>query len=215
MLAFQLIANVKRELDDTRTYRVREVKNWRCLPVCSQSCLKPESSESHSATHTHLSPHTQEHWSTAGITSDPWLGSHWALLVCVSVSRPTGTPVCAHSMCYFEVVCAWVCIFVSVEGLRGRKKEWKTTGERGREGGIKAERWQRGRWKRHRQESMPSFSLSLSLPPSPTHSSKYCDHRKVISKLSQSEDNEPTESHRKKHRKRVILEKPFFGFVCL
>lgn len=51
--------------------------------------------------------------------------------------------------------------------------------------------------KRHRQENVLSFSLSPSLPHSPTHSSKYNDHRKVISKLSQSEDSEPTESHKK------------------
>lgn len=72
--------------------------------------------------------------------------------------------------------------------------------EKERGGEIKAERSQRGRRERHRQENVLSFSLSPSLPHSPTHSSKYNDHRKVISKLSQSEDSEPTESHKKKHR---------------
>ena len=46
-----------------------------------------------------------------------------------------------------------------------------------------------------------SLCLHPSLPHSPTHSSKYNDHRKVISKLSQSEDSEPTESHKKKARR--------------
>lgn len=80
----------------------------------------------------------------------------------------------------------------------------------GKSGRIQGERKERGISKQSggkeeagndRQENVLSFSLSPSLPRSPTHSSKYNDHRKVISELSQSEDSEPTESHEKKtHR---------------
>lgn len=110
-----------------------------------------------------------------------------------------------HTVCVTLKLFVFGCVFlVSVEGLKEKKKRWKKTGEREGDGGIKAEQQKRGRWERHRQESMLSFSLSPSLPDSPTHTSKYCDHRKVISKLSQSEDNEPTESHEKKHRERDL-----------
>lgn len=61
---------------------------------------------------------------------------------------------------------------------------------------MKAELWQRGRRESHRQENM----LSPSLPHSPTHRSKYNDHRKVISKLNQAKDSEPTERHRTKRK---------------
>lgn len=111
---------------------------------------------------------------------------------------------CTHSICQGEVVC--VCIFVSVEGLRegriGRRKE---------EGQIKAEQWQKGRRGQHRQENVLSHSLSLSrsLSYPPTHSSKYNDHRKVISKLSQSEDGESTESKWKKHKVKRALDNCF------
>lgn len=121
--------------------------------------------------------------------------AHTRLYWCVSLSQCPillGCQfVCTHSICQGEVVC--VCIFVSVEGLRegriGRRKE---------EGQIKAEQWQKGRRGQHRQENVLSHSLSLSrsLSYPPTHSSKYNDHRKVISKLSQSEDGESTESNR-------------------
>lgn len=104
---------------------------------------------------------------------------------------------CTHSICEGEVVC--VCIFVSVEGLREGR-----IGRRQEEGEIKAEQWQKGRRGQHRQQNVLSHSLSLSrsLSYPPTHSSKYNDHRKVISKLSQSEDGESTESNRngKKHK---------------
>lgn len=81
-------------------------------------------------------------------------------------------------MCHCEVVCVCVSVAERREGVEENRKV-KRGGE------IKAEQWQRGKRERHRRENMPSFPLSPSLPHSPTRGSKYNDHRKVISKLSQ------------------------------
>lgn len=61
--------------------------------------------------------------------------------------------------------------------------------------------------------------LSLCLRSSLTrpHGGKYNDHRKVISKLSQSEDSEPTENQKKKHRDRRRQRELWFNCspVCM
>lgn len=117
------------EVDDTSGVGEVEVVVF----VCSQPWLKRvESSASHTQMNTHivLHKHTQGHWSTVGISSDPWPGSHRALLVGVSVSHPTGTPVCehtasTHSKCLCEVVC------VCLSCLREEKVEGDGRKERG------------------------------------------------------------------------------------
>lgn len=77
-----------------------------------------------------LHKHTQGHWSTVGITSDPWLGSHWAVLVCVfvSVSHPTGTVVCVHT----QYGILWSCssVYFCACGGFERRKKLKYTGQK-------------------------------------------------------------------------------------
>lgn len=87
---------------------------------------------------------------------------------------------------------------VSAEGFK-----WRREAEEERKEGEKSKQARRQRGKKGETQTRKyAIALFVSIPPSlphsPTHSSKYNDHRKVISKLSQSEDSEPTESHKKR-----------------
>lgn len=72
--------------------------------------------------------------------------------------------------------------------------KWKKTGKR--KEGVKSKQ-SPSKEEEGKSTGKTMCYLSLCLPPSPTHSSKNNDHRKVISKLSQLEDSESTENHKK------------------
>ena len=174
-----------REVDGTHTYYVRKCGRGMCVFTSREGKFSEPHTGGHTHTHKHThvrrQKHTQGHWSTVGITSDPWLGSHRALLVCVSVSPSYWDPrLCAHTVHttvkLFVFVC--VCFPVSAEGFK-----WRREAEEERKEGEKSKQAWRQRGKkgemRTREYAIALFvSIPPSLPHSPTHSSKYNDHKK-------------------------------------
>lgn len=90
---------------------------------------------------------------------------------------------------------------MSAEGFKWRREAEEERKEGGKSKGARRQRGKKGETQTRKYAIALFVSIPPSLPHSPTHSSKYNDHRKVISKLSQSEDSEPTESHKKKARR--------------
>lgn len=119
---FCSVCMLKRDGDVYVGMSPREVDVNYCVGEVETLCLhyllwlKSKISTSHAQMNTHicLHKHRQGYWATVGISSDPWLGSHCALLVEVSVTRPTGRDsLWAHSEHTREVF-LWRCLFASV-----------------------------------------------------------------------------------------------------
>lgn len=165
MLAFKLIANVNKGggwywyLLCRSVGEVEGVLLW----------LKAESFSKWTQSHTHTSVSTQTHtgalWGLPVIHDWAHTGLH-RCVSCVSVSHPTGAPVCVHTryVLLWSRLCLCVCISVSVEGFGGRRNRRREVGKRRNQSCVVAKRKEA-----MTQTRKCAIFLFVSIPPSLSH----------------------------------------------